>query len=74
MELSKELKERYGKGYSIRNLYILYPILQTLSAELSWSQYVLLIRIEDESKRKFYEIETIKNIRRLLQVPRNLGL
>lgn len=49
MELSKELKERYGKGYSIRNLYILYPILQTLSAELSWSHYVLLIKIEQEN-------------------------
>ncbi len=66
-ELSEALKEKYGKGYSIRNLYqmksfyIQYPILQTLSAELSWSHYVLLIKISEETKRKFYEIESIEN-------------
>lgn len=43
------------------NFYKIYPILQTLSAELSWSHYVLLIKITDDSKRKFYEIETTKN-------------
>lgn len=41
---------------------------QTLSAEstlpnfnLSWSHYLKLMRIDDESERKFYEIESFKN-------------
>jgi len=36
---------------------------QTLSAdfELSWSHYLTLMRIDDESERKFYEIEAVKN-------------
>ncbi|MBP9151148.1 MAG: DUF1016 family protein [Flavobacteriales bacterium] len=38
-------------------------IMQTLSAQfnLSWSHYLLLIRIDDENERKFYEIEAAKN-------------
>jgi hypothetical protein len=41
--LSRDLKFCYGKGFCRRNVldmrrfYILYPIWQTLSAELSWS-------------------------------------
>jgi predicted nuclease of restriction endonuclease-like (RecB) superfamily len=36
---------------------------QTLSAvfHLSWSHYLILMRIEDEDERKFYEIEAHKN-------------
>ncbi len=36
---------------------------QTLSAifKLSWSHYLTLMRIEDESERRFYEIESINN-------------
>ncbi len=36
---------------------------QTLSAEfkLSWSHYLLLMRIEDAKERSFYEIEAFKN-------------
>ena len=42
--LSRELTEEYGKGFSrsnlqnMRLLYLDYPICQTLSGKLSWSQ------------------------------------
>lgn len=38
-------------------------IQQTLSVkfELSWSHYIMLMRIDDEEERKFYEIESVKN-------------
>lgn len=61
--LSKELTQKYGKGYSQRNLfnmvkfYEVFPkeeILQTLSAKLSWSHLVKLISLEDNIKRDFY--------------------
>lgn len=58
--LSKDLTIRYGKGFSMSNinkmrkLYITYPILQTVSAKLSWSHYVELLKIEDNTERSFY--------------------
>ena len=62
-ELSKELTQLYGKGFSKRNLHNfikfneLYPegqIVQTLSAQLSWSHIYSMLPIEDELKREFY--------------------
>jgi len=66
--LSKKLTKEFGRGFSERNLeymrkfYLCYSISQTASAEfkLSWSHYVLLIHLDDLS-RKFYEIETMKS-------------
>lgn len=65
--LSKRLTEVHGKGFSVSNLryfrqfYYTYPKYHTVCGELSWSHYRLLIRIEEETKRLFYEVETIKN-------------
>lgn len=70
--LSVKLSEQFGKGFSRTNLkqmrqfYLLYStktIGQTVSDQfkLSWSHYVILIKIEDPLKRSFYEIETINN-------------
>lgn len=72
--LSEKLIEEYGRGFSVRNLeqmrkfYLTYSKTQTLSAELqmmdfqlSWSHYLILIRIKKEEERKFYEIESLAN-------------
>lgn len=59
--LSKDLKLQYGKGFSRSNLvyirlfYIKYPISQTVSDQLSWSHYVELLAIGNDTERKFYE-------------------
>lgn len=58
----------------MKNFYSIYGKQQTLSAKsdiidiqsvndfrLSWSHYLKLMRIEDVSERKFYEIECAKN-------------
>ena len=43
LRLSKDLNQQFGKGFSksslylMRQLYVLYPIFQTLSGKLSWS-------------------------------------
>ena len=61
--LSTDLTDRYGKGFGLSNvtkmrkLYITYPILQTLSAKLTWSHYVELLKIDDSLERSFYEKE-----------------
>lgn len=58
--LSKELTAEFGEGFTERNLramrqfYQTFPIRRTLCAELSWSHYRLLIRIEDSNRREFY--------------------
>ncbi|PIU22033.1 MAG: hypothetical protein COT14_03485 [Candidatus Diapherotrites archaeon CG08_land_8_20_14_0_20_30_16] len=63
--LSRDLKEKYGKGFSRRNLlnirtfYIKYPKWQTLSAKLTWSHYVELLIIDDDLARSFYEKQSI---------------
>ena len=44
-DLSRQLTKEYGKGFSksnlfnMRNLYLSYPIFQTLSGILTWSNY-----------------------------------
>lgn len=65
--LSNDLEPIYGSGYSIRQLelmrqfYRLFPITNALRSQLSWTQYKLLLRIEDIDKREFYIAESTKN-------------
>lgn len=57
--LSEQLQPEFGSGCSrrqlelIRQFYRVFPIAQTVSAQLTWSHYVLLVRIEDEYKREY---------------------
>lgn len=62
-KLAERLTFEYGKGFGQRNIFRMirfYDIfkdekkLTTLSAKLSWSHFVELIRIDDELKRDFY--------------------
>ena len=67
--LSKRLTEEFGKGFSATNLkqmksfYIAYKKGQTVSDQfkLSWSHYLILMRMENIEERNFYEIESIQN-------------
>lgn len=64
--LSKELKLRYGRGFSksnlvyMRLLYTKYPIGETLSHQLTWSHYFELLKVDDALARAFYEKQAIK--------------
>ena len=66
-KLSQKLTSEFGKGFSIINLrrmrkfYCLFPIRSTVLTELSWSHYLELIKIEEESKRNFYIKESINS-------------
>lgn len=63
--LSKDLRQRYGKGFGRRNIldmrrfYLAYQKWQTVSAKLSWSHYIALIGVSDDTARKFYEKHSI---------------
>ena len=65
--LAKQLEPEYGSGFSVRQLemcrqfYRLYPIANALRSQLNWTQYRLLIQIENPDKRLYYELESVNN-------------
>lgn len=65
--LAKEIQPEFGSGFAYRQLYYCvlfyqkYPIVHTLCAQLNWSQYKLLISIEDDDKREYYLHEAVNN-------------
>ncbi len=58
--LARDLTQEYGKGFSrsnlfqIRQLYLCFPKIQTLSEQLSWSHYCELLKADDALERDFY--------------------
>lgn len=64
-KLSKDLTAIHGTGFSRSNLvymrlfYIKYPKGVTVSHLLSWSHYYELLKIKDDTERKFYENQII---------------
>lgn len=66
-ELAVRLEAEYGSGFGVRQLdqsrkfYRLYPIAHTVCAQLNWSQYKLLISIDEVDKREYYKLEAISN-------------
>lgn len=57
-ELSIKLTKDYGKGFNernlwyIRNFYLIFPKVNALRAELTWTHYRLLLSVENELARK----------------------
>ena len=66
LDLSKDLKNIHGKGFSRSNLqymrlfYICYPNLPDVSGKLTWSHFVELLGVSDNMARGFYEKQCIK--------------
>ncbi|MCL2072625.1 MAG: DUF1016 N-terminal domain-containing protein [Marinilabiliaceae bacterium] len=67
LQLSKQLTESLGNGFSrsnlfnMRKLYIEFPNVQTLSGHLSWSHICELITMDNKHKRDFYLTQTQEN-------------
>jgi len=65
-QLSRDLSLQHGKGFSrsnvirMRQFYLTYPKGATPSHFLSWSHWVELLKIENETERGFYEQQTIR--------------
>lgn len=65
--LSEKLTLEFGKGFDYTNLsnmrkfYQAFPIVDTLSQQLSWSHYRLLSTQENKEKREYYLEEAIQN-------------
>ena len=72
--LVRDLRARYGRGFSKTNLiymrkfYLVFRKSQTVSVLLSWSHYMELLRITDSMEMQFYCAECIRsnwNVREL---------
>ncbi len=77
--LSEQLQPEFGSGFSVRQLelmrqlYRTFPIANTLYSQLNWSQYKLLLRIDDNDKRDYYIAETVKNNWSVRQMERQVN-
>ena len=77
--LAEQLQPEYGSGFSYRQLnwyrqfYRTFPIVSTLWTQLSWSQYKLLLAIDNQNKREFYIAETVKNNWTVRQLERQIN-
>jgi predicted nuclease of restriction endonuclease-like (RecB) superfamily len=65
--IARDLRKRYGKGFSrsnvfnFRRFYLKYPKIQAVPGFLSWTHIVLLLLVEDNLSRSFYEKECVVN-------------
>lgn len=77
--LAEQLQPEYGSGFSYRQLnwyrqfYRAFPIVSTLWTQLSWSQYKLLLAVDNQNKREFYIAETVKNNWTVRQLERQIN-
>lgn len=59
--LSRDLKSKFGKGFSKSNIYLMrlfylkFQIFQSVTGKLSWTHYAELLGISDDHARGFYE-------------------
>ena len=66
-ELSKQMTQDFGKGFTVANLknmrqfYLTFPNGYALRSKLSWTHYRLLMRVENENAREFYMQEAVKS-------------
>ena len=66
-ELSKALTAEFGKGfsranlYNMRQFYLSYEKVQSVTGKLTWTHYCELLTISDPDKRSFYEKEAVNS-------------
>ena len=66
-ELAKKIEVIFGSGFSVRQLerarqfYRTYPNASALRSQFNWLQYKLLMQIDNEDRREYYEHETLNS-------------
>lgn len=66
-ELSKQMTQDFGKGFTVTNLkymrqfYLTFPNGHALRDELSRTHYRLLMKVENDEAREFYMQEAVKS-------------
>lgn len=78
-QLSQKLKQDYGEGFTERNLrgmrsfYNTFQKRYALRAELTWTHYRLLLRVENKQARDFYINEAINSNWSTRELERQIG-
>lgn len=82
-DLAKQLTDRFGKGFSVENLdrmrFFYKTYAPSISSKLltkftlSWSHYLVLMRIDRPEQRSFYEIESTVNNWSLKELKRQMN-
>ena len=66
-EWGEKLTKKYGKGYDYTNLsrmralYTTFPIIGSLSQQLTWTHYRYILPIKNENERNYYINLTVLN-------------
>lgn len=60
-KLAVDLNYPESNIWRIVQFYRAYPILSTVSRELSWSHHVELLITKNREERSFYEVQSIRN-------------
>ena len=82
-KLSKELTDKYGKGYDRSNLYhcvrfykafpeIVDTLCRQSNIRLSWSHYRTLLQVHDKTARDWYEKEAYEQTWSVRTLQRNI--
>ncbi len=77
--LSKDLKSRFGKGFSKSNIYLMrqfylkYQIFQSVTGKLTWTHYADLLGVSDDYARGFYEKQAINENWSVRELKRQIG-
>jgi len=67
MYLSERLTAEFGQGFTVRNLqqmrkfYTTFPIAHALRAQLTWTHYRMLMRIDNTARREYYANECVES-------------
>ena len=78
-ELSKQLSDEFGKGYSkqslwnMRQFYNSFPILSAVRRELTWTHYKMIIRLKNDTAKQWYMEESIKSSWSTRALERQIG-
>lgn len=77
--LSKDLKSRFGKGFSKSNIYLMrqfylkYQIFQSVTGKLTWTHYAELLGVSDDHARGFYEKQAAIDNWSVRELKRQIG-
>ena len=82
-KLSKELTQKYGRGYTKTNLYNFYRFYKCFpeifhspsgkfAIQLTWTHYRILLQVHDETARKWYEKEAYEQTWSVRTLQRNI--
>lgn len=78
-ELARELTAQFGKGFDERNLrhmrafYQFFPMWDAVRTELSWTHYRTLLRVDNDSARRWYMCEAVAQCWSTRALERQIG-